>query len=48
MENADELKSFKYRAKLLEDTVSQHAPKEANGILKNKTIAVTLKYLSHS
>ena len=36
-------KSFKYMAKLLGSTVAQPAPKQANRILKNTTIAVPLK-----
>ena len=40
--NTDNFKPFKYNAKLLENTVAQHAPNDANGILKN----VPLKYLS--
>ena len=39
-------KSFKYKAKLLANTVAQ-ADNAANGILKNATIAVPLKYLSN-
>ena len=37
-------KSFKYRDKLLGNTVAQDAPNQANGILKNAIIAVPLKY----
>ena len=40
-------KSFECKAKLLETTVAQAIPNEANGILKNVTIAVLLKYLSN-
>ena len=40
-------KSFKYKAKLLGNTVVQYNPNHANGILKNSTIAVPLKYLSN-
>ena len=32
---------------MLEETVAQPAPNQANGILKNPTIAVTLKYLGN-
>ena len=39
------LKSFKYKAKLLENTVTQPAPNAASGILRNATISVPLKYL---
>ena len=41
------IKSFKYKAKLLENTAAQPAPNAANGIFKNATIAVPLKYLSN-
>ena len=40
--NDDNFKSFKYKAKLLGNT----AAGGANGILRNATIAVPLKYLS--
>ena len=39
-------KSFNYKAKLLRNTVAQPA-NPANGILKNATIAVPIKYLSN-
>ena len=39
--------SFKYKAKLLGNTVAQPNPNHANGILKNATVAVLLKYLSN-
>ena len=42
------LKSLNYRANLLESAVDQHAPNQANGILKNATISVPLKYLINS
>ena len=45
--NTDNFKSFKYKAKLLENTVAQSAPNAANGILRNATITVPLKYLSN-
>ena len=45
--NTDHFKSFKYKAKLLENTAAQPAPNAANGILKNATIAVPLNYLSN-
>ena len=35
-------KSFKYKAKLLENTLTQPAPNAASGILRNTTIAVPL------
>ena len=46
-ENPDNFKSFKYKAKLWGNTVVYHDPNQANGILKNLTIAVLLKYLSN-
>ena len=46
--NTDNIKSFKYKAKLLENTEPQPDPNEANGILKNESIAVSLKYLRNS
>ena len=42
-ENTNNFKSFKYKAKLLGNTVADGA----NVILKNATIAVPLKYLSN-
>ena len=45
--NTNDFKSFKYKAKLLENTAAQPASNQANGILKNATIAVSLKYLSN-
>ena len=39
-------KYFKYKAKLFGNTISPTALKAANGILKNTTIAVPLKFLS--
>ena len=44
--NTDSFKSFKYKAKLLGNIESQ-AVHAANRILKNITIAVSLKYLSN-
>ena len=44
IENTDNFKSFKYKAKLLETTEADNA----NGILRNVTIAVPLKYLRNS
>ena len=41
--NTDEFKSFEYESKLLKTTVADGA----NGILRNGTIAVPLKYLSN-
>ena len=46
-ENTDNFKFFKYKTKLLGNTVPQPTPNNANGILKNATIAVPLKYLSN-
>ena len=40
-------KSFEYKAKLLGNAVAPPAPNKANGILKNATFAVPLKYLSN-
>ena len=45
--NTDDFKSFKYKVKLLENCKVQPALNEANGILKNATIDVLLKYLSN-
>ena len=42
----NEVESFKCKAKLLENTEAQPNPNQANGVLKNTTIAVPLKYLS--
>ena len=33
--NSDAFKSFKYKAKLLEDTIAEPGPNEANGILND-------------
>ena len=40
-------KPFKYKAKLLGNTVAQPNPNKTTGILKNSIIAVPLKYLSN-
>ena len=45
--NTDDFKSFKYKAKLLGNTIAQPNPNHANGGLKNATLAVPLKYLSN-
>ena len=45
--NTNDFKSFKYKAKLLENTVVQPNQNHANGILRNTTIVVPLKYLSN-
>ena len=42
----NDFKSFKYKSKLLENTLAQIAPNRANEILKNAAIAVLLKNLS--
>ena len=39
--------TFKYKTKLLGNTVANSAPNQSNGILKNATILVPLKYLSN-
>ena len=39
-------KSFKYNAKLLEETNTHPISNNNNGILKNVSLAVPLKYLS--
>ena len=44
--STDNFKSFKYKAKLLWNTEAQ-ADNAVNGILKNATIAVLLKYLNN-
>ena len=43
----DDFKSFKYNAKL-GSTATQPNPNNANGILKNATIAEPLRYLNNS
>ena len=43
IQDTNNLKSFSFTAKLLQNTVED----EANGILKNETIAVLLKYLNN-
>ena len=45
--NTNDFKSFKYKAKLLGNTVALPTPDNANGILINATIVVPLKYLSN-
>ena len=47
MANSINFKSFEYKAKLLGNTVAKPIPNQANGILRNETIAVSLKYLSN-
>ena len=43
----DAFRSFKYKDKLLGNTVAQPAPNQHNEVLKNTTISVPLKYLSN-
>ena len=45
--NNNDFKPFEYKAKLLDNTVAQPNPNNANGILINATIALLLKYLSN-
>ena len=45
--NTDDIKSFKYKIKLLDTKAGQPAPNNANGILKDTAIAAPLKYLSN-
>ena len=45
-ENTNNFKYFKYKAKLLGNTVAQLAPNNDNGILKDAS-AIPLKYLSN-
>ena len=45
--NINNFKSFKYKAKLLENTFAQSAANQTNGIQKDTAIAVPLKYLSN-
>ena len=45
--NTINFKSFKYKAKSLETTLAQPASDVVNGILRNATIAVLLKYFSN-
>ena len=45
--NTDNVRSFKYKAKLLGNTVAQPNPNEAIKIFKNSATAVLLKYLSN-
>ena len=45
--NIDEFKIFKYKVKLLGNTVAYPTPNAVNGILTNAVIAVPLKYLSN-
>ena len=47
IEKTDYFKSFKYKDKLLENTVTQLTPSQTNGFLKNATTAVPLKYSSN-
>ena len=47
IENTDNFKFFKYHAKLLGNTEAELAPSNADEILKNAKIVVSLKYLSN-
>ena len=47
IENTNSFKSFKHKASLLGNTVAQPAPNAVNGILRNATIVVPLKYLNN-
>ena len=42
--NINNFKSFKYKAKLLENAFAQSAANQTNGIQKDTAIAVPLKY----
>ena len=44
--NINNFKSFKYDAKLLGNKEAQPNPNTVNRVLKNATLAVSLKYLS--
>ena len=44
--NTNNFKCFSYKAKLFGNAVAQPGPTVANGILKNATISVPLKYSS--
>ena len=44
IENIDDFKSLKHKAKLLANTITQPASNQGNGLLKNAAIAVPLKY----
>ena len=45
--NIDNFNSFKYKAKLLGNTLAQPTLNQDNGILKHATIAAPLKYLNN-
>ena len=47
IDTENNFKCFRYKAKLLESREAQSDPNDTNGILKNATIAVPLKYLSN-
>ena len=44
--NTNNFKSFKYKARLLKNTIAQPAPNAVNGILRIAKIAMPFKYLS--
>ena len=45
--STDDFKSFKYKAKLLEDKAAQPNPNHANIVLENERTAVPLSYLNN-
>ena len=47
IENTNNFKSFKHKAKLLGNTVAQPAPNNANEVLRNAKLAVPLKCSSN-
>ena len=47
IENTNDFKSFKYKAKLLGNTVAHPAPNQARAILENAAFAVLLENLSN-
>ena len=47
IDNTNRFKSFKYKAKLLGNTVAQPAPNQAHAILENAAFAVLLENLSN-
>ena len=47
IENTNDFKSFKYKAKLLGNTVAQPAPNQARAILENAAFAALLENLSN-
>ena len=47
IENTNDFKSFKFKAKLLGNTAAQFVLKQVNGILKHAITAVPLTYLNN-